>query len=200
MEGPGDHSLSFWPTGAVVFALCGDRSDRHRRRPPSLAPCLPAPRWRGGWPRPASRREVLSAGHRPPPEIIRDYFFGDTVEYAPEVAGFEVWVSVVVIVGLVALVMVRPLSLPEAGVTDTIVVENLSKWFGLKVAVSELSIGFRPGVTGLLGPNGAGKTTLLRSWPASGRPRGSEDPRDRPAAGHRDLPQDLAGPGGRVGL
>jgi ABC-2 type transport system ATP-binding protein len=47
-------------------------------------------------------------------------------------------------------------------VTDTIVVTDLSKWFGLKVAVSELSIGFRPGVTGLLGPNGAGKTTLLR--------------------------------------
>ena len=46
--------------------------------------------------------------------------------------------------------------------TDTIVVTELSKWVGLKVAVSELSIGFRPGVTGLLGPNGAGKTTLLR--------------------------------------
>jgi ABC-2 type transport system ATP-binding protein len=47
-------------------------------------------------------------------------------------------------------------------VTDTIVVTDLSKWFGLKVAVSEVTIGFRPGVTGLLGPNGAGKTTLLR--------------------------------------
>lgn len=46
--------------------------------------------------------------------------------------------------------------------TDTIVVTNMSKWFGLKVAVSELTISFRPGVTGLLGPNGAGKTTLLR--------------------------------------
>ncbi len=46
--------------------------------------------------------------------------------------------------------------------TDTIVVTELSKWFGLKVAVSEVTIGFRPGVTGLLGPNGAGKTTLLR--------------------------------------
>lgn len=46
--------------------------------------------------------------------------------------------------------------------TDTIVVTDLSKWFGLKVAVSEVTIGFRPGVTGLLGPNGAGKTTLLR--------------------------------------
>lgn len=46
--------------------------------------------------------------------------------------------------------------------SETIVVSDLSKWFGLKVAVSEVSIGFRPGVTGLLGPNGAGKTTLLR--------------------------------------
>ena len=46
--------------------------------------------------------------------------------------------------------------------TDTVVVTNMSKWFGLKVAVSELTIAFRPGVTGLLGPNGAGKTTLLR--------------------------------------
>jgi ABC-2 type transport system ATP-binding protein len=46
--------------------------------------------------------------------------------------------------------------------TDTIVIEELSKWFGPKVAVSEVTIGFGPGITGLLGPNGAGKTTLLR--------------------------------------
>jgi len=46
--------------------------------------------------------------------------------------------------------------------TDTIVINELSKWFGPKVAVSEVSIRFRPGVTGLLGPNGAGKTTLMR--------------------------------------
>jgi ABC-2 type transport system ATP-binding protein len=44
----------------------------------------------------------------------------------------------------------------------TIVVTNASKWFGQKVAVSNLSCSFGPGVTGLLGPNGAGKTTLLR--------------------------------------
>jgi ABC-2 type transport system ATP-binding protein len=59
-------------------------------------------------------------------------------------------------------------------VTDTIVVTNLSKWFGLKVAVSELSIGFRPGVTGLLGPNGAGKTTLLRVMAGLQRPSQGE--------------------------
>nr|MBO2503647.1 ATP-binding cassette domain-containing protein [Thermoanaerobacterales bacterium] len=36
-------------------------------------------------------------------------------------------------------------------------------WFGQKVALTELSCSFGPGVTGLLGPNGAGKTTLMRA-------------------------------------
>lgn len=44
----------------------------------------------------------------------------------------------------------------------TVVATRLSKWFGPKVAVSEVECSFGPGVTGLLGPNGAGKTTLLR--------------------------------------
>lgn len=44
----------------------------------------------------------------------------------------------------------------------TVVVQGVSKWFGTKVAVSDVSCSFGPGVTGLLGPNGAGKTTLLR--------------------------------------
>ncbi len=46
--------------------------------------------------------------------------------------------------------------------TATVEIADLSKWFGLKVAVSEVTLDFGPGVTGLLGPNGAGKTTLLR--------------------------------------
>ncbi|HUG09158.1 MAG TPA: ABC transporter ATP-binding protein [Acidimicrobiia bacterium] len=46
--------------------------------------------------------------------------------------------------------------------TNTVEVREVSKWFGPKVAVSEVTIGFGPGVTGLLGPNGAGKTTLMR--------------------------------------
>ena len=46
--------------------------------------------------------------------------------------------------------------------TDTVVVNEVSKWFGQKVALSDVTIGFGPGVTGLLGPNGAGKTTLMR--------------------------------------
>ncbi len=46
--------------------------------------------------------------------------------------------------------------------TNTVEVREVSKWFGPKVAVSEVTIDFGPGVTGLLGPNGAGKTTLMR--------------------------------------
>jgi ABC-2 type transport system ATP-binding protein len=41
-------------------------------------------------------------------------------------------------------------------------VNNVSKWFGDVVAVSQLSFQIRPGVTALLGPNGSGKTTLLK--------------------------------------
>ena len=44
----------------------------------------------------------------------------------------------------------------------TVTVDDVSMWFGQKVALSELSCSFGPGVTGLLGPNGAGKTTLMR--------------------------------------
>ena len=56
-----------------------------------------------------------------------------------------------------------PAAMDARDVTDaTVVATDLSKWFGQKVAVSEVSCSFGPGVTGLLGPNGAGKTTLLR--------------------------------------
>ncbi len=44
---------------------------------------------------------LLALDHHP--RIIRDHLFGDTIDYAPELAGFEVWVSVVVIVALVVL-------------------------------------------------------------------------------------------------
>jgi ABC-2 type transport system ATP-binding protein len=44
----------------------------------------------------------------------------------------------------------------------TVEIEDVSKWFGQKVAVSNVTCSFGPGVTGLLGPNGAGKTTTLR--------------------------------------
>lgn len=51
---------------------------------------------------------------------------------------------------------------PAFSAGATIEVTDVSKWFGQKVAVSDLSCSFGPGLTGLLGPNGAGKTTLLR--------------------------------------
>jgi ABC-2 type transport system ATP-binding protein len=62
-----------------------------------------------------------------------------------------------------------PPARPERGVDPafvsdaTVAVESVSVWFGQKVALSELSCSFGPGVTGLLGPNGAGKTTLMRA-------------------------------------
>ena len=85
----------------------------------------------------------------------------------------------------------------------TVEVADLSVWFGPKVALSELSCSFGPGVTGLLGPNGAGKTTLMRAitgllGPNAGSVRVSGlNPRtDREV--HRSLalvPEDEAVPG-----
>jgi ABC-2 type transport system ATP-binding protein len=54
--------------------------------------------------------------------------------------------------------------------TATVAARGLSKWFGQKVAVSEVNMEFEPGITGLLGPNGAGKTTLLRLFTGLHRP------------------------------
>ena len=48
------------------------------------------------------------------------------------------------------------------GVTPVIKVDQVSRWFGSVVAVSDVTFDIMPGITGLLGPNGAGKTTLLR--------------------------------------
>ena len=45
----------------------------------------------------------------------------------------------------------------------TVEIDHVSVWFGPKVALSEVTCSFGPGVTGLLGPNGAGKTTLMRA-------------------------------------
>jgi ABC-2 type transport system ATP-binding protein len=52
---------------------------------------------------------------------------------------------------------------PAFTIDATVQVTDVSVWFGPKVALSELSCSFGPGVTGLLGPNGAGKTTLIRA-------------------------------------
>ena len=51
---------------------------------------------------------------------------------------------------------------PAMAPNPTVEVREVSKWFGQKVAVSDVTCSFGPGVSGLLGPNGAGKTNLLR--------------------------------------
>ena len=51
-----------------------------------------------------------------------------------------------------------------------VVAENVSKWFGPLVAVSDVSFDVGPGVTALLGPNGAGKSTMFRMLCGLARP------------------------------
>ena len=48
------------------------------------------------------------------------------------------------------------------GSAPVIRVDHVSRWFGMVVAVSDVTFDVTPGITGLLGPNGAGKTTLFR--------------------------------------
>ena len=92
-----------------------------------------------------------------------------------------------------------------AFVTDASVeVTDVSVWFGQKVALSELSCSFGPGVTGLLGPNGAGKTTLMRAMvgltgvnQGTVRVEGRDPRRDRLVHGRTALvPEDEAVPAG----
>ena len=90
----------------------------------------------------------------------------------------------------------------------TVEVNAMSVWFGPKVALSELSCSFGPGVSGLLGPNGAGKTTLMRGitglLPAnegSVRVHGHDPRRDRRVHTRLALvPEDEAVPQGLTAL
>lgn len=74
----------------------------------------------------------------------------------------------------------------------TIELEAVSKWYGEIVAVSDVTFGIGPGVTGLLGPNGAGKSTTLKMMaglqaPSSGKISiGGQPARGRPSA-YRNL-------------
>jgi ABC-2 type transport system ATP-binding protein len=96
-----------------------------------------------------------------------------------------------------------PIRLDPAFVADaTVDIANVSVWFGPKVALSELSCSFGPGVTGLLGPNGAGKTTLMRAMTGllnvnqgEVRVEGRNPRRDRQVHGRMALvPEDEAVP------
>ena len=87
---------------------------------------------------------------------------------------------------------------------STVEVTDVSVWYGPKVALSELSCSFGPGVTGLLGPNGAGKTTLMRAIvglvgvnQGTVRIEGLDPRRDRNVQGRVSLvPEDEAVPAG----
>jgi ABC-2 type transport system ATP-binding protein len=46
---------------------------------------------------------------------------------------------------------------------STIVLDQVSRWYGNVVAVNGISMTVGPGITGLLGPNGAGKTTAVKA-------------------------------------
>ena len=100
----------------------------------------------------------------------------------------------------VQLATTDPAFVPDA----TVEVAQVSVWFGAKVALSELSCSFGPGVTGLLGPNGAGKTTLMRALvglvgvnQGQVRVQGRDPRRDRGVHERMALvPEDEAVPGG----
>src|SRR5687767_6632099 len=64
--------------------------------------------------------------------------------------------------GGIALVALSAADAMITAPSPVIRVDNVSRWFGSVVAVSDVSFDIGPGITGLLGPNGAGKTTLLR--------------------------------------
>lgn len=93
---------------------------------------------------------------------------------------------------------------PAFAVDATVEIADVSVWFGPKVALSELSCSFGPGVTGLLGPNGAGKTTLMRAMTGligvnqgTVRVEGRNPRRDRRVHGRMALvPEDEAVPTG----
>src|SRR6266852_8155450 len=44
---------------------------------------------------------------------------------------------------------------------NTIVFDNVSKFYGEILGVNRVSLAIPPGITSLVGPNGAGKTTLM---------------------------------------
>jgi ABC-2 type transport system ATP-binding protein len=70
----------------------------------------------------------------------------------------------------------------------TLVVDDVSRWYGEVVGLSSATLTLGPGVTGLLGPNGAGKSTLVRILSGQIRPsRGRVAILGQPVWGNPDL-------------
>ncbi|MEM7583496.1 MAG: ABC transporter ATP-binding protein [Acidobacteriota bacterium] len=59
--------------------------------------------------------------------------------------------------------MTQPLATPENNSVenDSIIFDNVSKFYGEVLGVNRITLRFQPGITGLVGPNGSGKTTLM---------------------------------------
>ncbi len=79
-----------------------------------------------------------------------------------------------------------------AATTGVVELSTVSRWYGNVVAVNDISMTLRPGVTGLLGPNGAGKTTVLHMMagflaPSKGTVTIDGKPTWRNPAVYRDL-------------
>ena len=49
----------------------------------------------------------------------------------------------------------------KASSQDTVVFDNVSKFYGEVLGVNRINLTFEPGITGLVGPNGSGKSTLM---------------------------------------
>src|SRR5215475_9005464 len=54
--------------------------------------------------------------------------------------------------------------------TDRIVFENVSRFYGEVLGVNRISLSIPPGITSLVGPNGSGKTTLMNLMTGLVRP------------------------------
>jgi ABC-2 type transport system ATP-binding protein len=67
-------------------------------------------------------------------------------------------------------------------VSAVIRTENLSKWYGNVLGLSDVSLEIESGITGLLGPNGAGKSTFMKLITGQMKPNiGSVEIRGRKA-------------------
>lgn len=57
---------------------------------------------------------------------------------------------------------------------DSIVFDNVSKFYGEVLGINRVTLTFEPGITGLVGPNGSGKTTLMNLMAGLLRPTQGE--------------------------
>ena len=86
-----------------------------------------------------------------------------------------------------------PAAQPQDEAAPLVTVSRLTKSYGSRSALCDVSFGARPGVTGILGPNGAGKSTLLRclaglsGWDSGEIRIGGVDPARRVAEARRQI-------------